>query len=210
MSDRRFYEAPVGTDARRSAPAALRNVEPIGDVLAHWLPTSGTVLEIASGTGEHGLAFARRFPALRWQPSDVHADALQSIEAWRSDSPANLLAPIPIDAAHADWPLASADAILAINLLHISPWETAVGLIGGAAQLLAAGAPLILYGPWIEDDVDTASSNLSFDADLRRRDPRWALRRVADFARAAAERGLVLEGRVAMPANNIMLRFARQ
>ena len=209
MSDRLNYEAPVGA-ARRSAPAALRNVAPIGDVLAEWLPDAGTVLELASGTGEHGLSFARRFPALAWQPSDAADEALASIAAWRAEGPENLQAPLRIDAAEADWPLGRADAVVAINLLHISPWVTALGLLDGAARLLSAGAPLILYGPWIEAGVATVPSNQLFDLDLRARDPRWGLRRVDDFAREAAARGLLLADRRSLPANNIMLRFDRE
>ena len=208
MSDRRFYEAPL-SDLRRSAPAALRNVELIGDILSDWLPERATVLEHASGTGEHALAFARRFPMLQWQPSDAAPEALASIEAWRTDGPENLLAPILIDAAKADWPLTGADAIVAINLVHISPWATTLGLLDGAARLLSPGAPLILYGPWIEQGVETAPSNLAFDADLRARDPHWGLRLVEQFTREATARGLSLDERVAMPANNIMLRFSR-
>ncbi len=195
---------------RRSAPAAQRNVGPMGDVLAQWLPASGLVLEVASGTGEHALAFARRFTALRWQPSDASVEALGSIAAWREGGPANLLAAVQLDAAAPAWPVASADAILAVNLVHISPWATALGLLDGAARLLAPGAPLILYGPWIEDGVATAPSNLAFDGDLRARHPRWGLREVAGFTREAERRGLAIDGRRAMPANNIMLRFTRE
>lgn len=209
MTDRRPYEAPAGQGHRRSAPAALRNMAPMGDVLAEWLPARGTVLELASGTGEHALAFARRFPQLDWQPSDIAPEALRSVADWRQDAPGNLRAPVPLDVAAGPWPQEAFAAMLAINLLHISPWETTLGLLDGAARGLAPGAPLILYGPWIEDEVETAPSNLAFDADLRRRDPRWGLRRVADLRRAADARGLALNGRVAMPANNIMLRLRR-
>ena len=207
MTGQRFYEAPVAGQ-RRSAPAALRNREPIADVLKEWLPASGLVLEIASGSGEHGVYFAARFPALEWQPSDVHPDALSSIAAWRDESGLpNLKAPLALDAASSDWPIDRADAVLSINMVHISPWESALGLLDGAARLLGRGAPLILYGPWLKDDVPTAPSNLGFDADLKRRDSRWGLRRVEDFAAAAAERQLRLETTRAMPANNMMLLF---
>lgn len=207
MSER-FYEAPVEA-ARRSAPAALRNVGPIGEVLAEWLPGEGLVLELASGTGEHGLAFARRFPRVQWQPSDSADEALASIEGWRAGGPLNLRAPLRLDAASPGWPIAAAAAIVAINLVHISPWETALGLLDGAARVLPPGGPLILYGPWIEDGVSTAPSNLAFDADLRARDPRWGLRNLADFARESEARGLFLEERRAMPANNIMVKLSR-
>ena len=195
---------------RREAPAAARNVIAIGDVLADWLPDCGTILEVASGTGEHALAFARRFPAIQWQPSDPDPDALGSIAAWRADGPANLLSAVQLDVCAADWPVTSAAAVVSINMVHISPWEASLGLLDGAARLLAPGAPLILYGPWIEDGVDTAPSNLSFDESLRDRVPSWGLRSVELFAAEADLRGLALVDRRAMPANNIMLRLERQ
>ena len=203
--DRRFYEAPA-VGARRSAPAALRNRELIAEVLVDWLPASGTVLEIASGTGEHAGYFAERFPNLDWQPSDLHPDALASIAAWRAAAGLpNLREPVTIDAAAPDWPVGEADALLNINMVHISPWACAQGLIAGAARVLTAGAPLILYGPWLKDDIATAPSNLAFDADLKRRDPEWGLRRVEDFAEAAERRGFGLVETRMMPANNLML-----
>ena len=211
MSDQsRFYEA-AAVGERRSAPAAQRNREPIAEVLADWLPKRGLVLEIASGTGEHAVHFAERFPNLQWQPSDLHPDALRSIAAWREESRLpNLREPIALDAAKPDWPLDQADAMLSINMVHISPWASALGLIDGAARLLAEGAPLILYGPWLKDDIPTVDSNLAFDADLKRRDPQWGLRRVEDFAAAAARHALALEEFRQMPANNLILLFRKQ
>ena len=197
----------LGTGIKRQAPAADRNVGPIGDVLTDWLPSEGLVLEIASGTGQHALAFAERFPHLDWQPTDPDPEALASIAAWQSEGSANLLAPRRLDVCDADWPSDGADAILCINMVHISPWASALGLLDGAARLLPAGAPLILYGPWIVDEIETAPSNLAFDADLKRRDPRWGLRAVSQFRAEAERRGLVFEERRAMPANNFMLLF---
>jgi hypothetical protein len=203
--NRRFYEAPAA-GARRSAPAALRNREPIAEVLSEWLPERGLVLEIASGTGEHAVYFAERFRSLDWQPSDVHPDALTSIAAWRetTDLP-NLLPPLTLDASSTDWPVDRAAALLSINMVHISPWASALGLLDGAARLLSAGSPLILYGPWLKDDIATAAGNLDFDADLKRRDPSWGLRRVEDFAAAAEPRGFALADVRSMPANNLMM-----
>jgi len=208
MNERRFYETPAGEGARRSAPAALRNREPIGDVLADWLPPGGTVLEIASGTGEHAVAFAERFPDLKWQPGDLHSDALASIEAWRraADLP-NLHAPIAIDASLPEWPIQRADAVLSINMAHISPWEASLGLVAGAARILPERGPLILYGPWLKDDLDTAPSNFDFDASLKRRDALWGLRRVEDFVAAAAAKEFAFVEWRQMPANNLMLLF---
>ena len=208
MSDRRFYEG-VAAGARRSAPAALRNREPIAAVLRDWLPPAGVVLEIASGSGEHAVHFARAFPQLEWQPSDLDPEALASVAAWRSEAGlANLRAPVVLDAASPEWPIDRADAVLSLNMVHISPWSAALGLIAGAARLLNPGAPLILYGPWLEEGVEPAPSNLAFDADLRRRDPAWGLRTVETFAAAAAD-AFSLDERRAMPANNLMLCFRR-
>ena len=205
----RFYEA-AADGAKRSAPAALRNREPIAEVLREWLPADGLVLEIASGTGEHAVHFAEAFPQLEWQPSDVDAAALASIEAWRGASGlANVRAPLVLDASSADWPCDRAGAILSINMVHISPWASAIGLVRGAARLLPPCGALILYGPWLKDDIETAPSNLAFDADLRRRNPQWGLRRVEDFAELAAAHALALAEVRAMPANNLMLLFRK-
>lgn len=210
MTSERFYETPAGADARRSAPAALRNREPIAQVLGEWLPRTGLVLELASGTGEHAVFFAGRFPRLEWQPSDVSPDALGSISAWRGEARlSNLRDPIVVDSSASDWPIDSADALLSINMAHISPWDASLGLIAGAARLLPDGAPLILYGPWLKDDIETAPSNLAFDADLKRRNPDWGLCRVEHFARAAGDKGLALSDWRRMPANNLMLLFRK-
>lgn len=194
---------------KRQAPAAARNVGPIAAVLGDWLPTSGTVLEVASGTGEHALAFAKEFPKLTWQPSDPDPLAIESIAAWGRDGPANLKSPIALDAAARDWPVERADAILNVNMVHIAPVEAGLGLLDGAQRLLAPGAPLILYGPWLEEGVEPAPSNLAFDRSLKQRDPRWGLRTVEWFAGEAANRGFGLVERRAMPANNLMLLFRR-
>jgi hypothetical protein len=210
LIDRRFYEGPAASDARRSAPAALRNRDPIAAVLRDWLPPAGLVLEIASGTGEHAVHFAQAFPELQWQPSDADEQALGSIVSWRAAAQLpNLRSPVAIDAAASVWPVERADAVLSINMVHISPWGAALGLIANSARILPAGAPLILYGPWLMKGVPTAASNLAFDADLQRRDPQWGLRRVEDFADAAAPAGLQLQETRTMPANNITLLFTR-
>jgi hypothetical protein len=208
VGERRFYEVPAGKDARRSAPAALRNREPIADVLAEWLPGRGVVLEVASGTGEHAIWFARRFPGIDWQPSDTHADALGSIDSWRENAGLpNLGEPLLIDSSSSRWPIERADAVLNINMAHISPWGASIGLIEGARKILPEGGALILYGPWLKDDIETAASNLAFEADLKSRDPQWGLRRVEDFEAAAGERGFTLFESRPMPANNLMLLF---
>ena len=199
----------LGAGARREAPAAARNVGAIGDVLEDWLPANGVVVEVASGTGEHALAFARRFPALSWQPSDPDPLALSSIAAWAKDGPPNLRPPLKLDAASDDWPVSEADSLLNINMVHISPWPAALGLLDGAARLLGPAGRLILYGPWLEESVDPAPSNRAFDRDLKARNPEWGLRTVERLAEEAEQRGLVLLERRPMPANNLMLLFER-
>ena len=210
MNERRFYEGQAG-GAKRSAPAALRNREPIADVLADWLPDTGLVLEIASGSGEHAVHFARRFPALDWQPTDLEPGALESIAAWREESRLpNVRPPLRLNAAEPeDWPVGHAEALLSINMVHISPWASAIGLVMGAARILPDHGQLILYGPWFIESIESAPSNLAFDADLRSRDPEWGIRRVEDFAEVSAAHGFALEGLRQMPANNLMLRYGR-
>ncbi len=195
---------------KRHAPATARNSQPLAEVLARELPASGTVLEIASGSGEHAVFMARRFPALDWQPSDRDAEALASVDAWAAEARlANLRPAIALDAAAPDWPNVSADALLCVNMVHISPWDAAVGLFAGAGRVLGSGAPLVLYGPLVEPDVETAASNHAFDQSLRQRDPAWGLRSTADLDRLAAGHGMTRTARCAMPANNLVLVYRR-
>ncbi len=195
---------------KRHAPATLRNRDAIAEVLADWLPATGKVLEVASGSGEHIVHFAAAFPYLDWQPSDPDPAGLTSIAAWRTEAGlANIARPLALDAAADRWPVDRADAILCINMVHISPWAATLGLFAGAARLLAAGRPLILYGPYVEPDTPTAESNLAFDANLRARNPAWGLRDMGVVKAAAANAGLTFADRRAMPANNLMLLFRR-
>lgn len=192
------------TDHRRSAPHVARNAAPIAAVLTEILPPRGLVLELASGTGEHILHFAREFRKLLWQPSDPEPAALRSIEAWRAESGLfNLLPAISLDARASDWPVPAADAILCINMVHISPWAATVGLLRGAGRLLDPGAPLCLYGPWRRAGVETAASNKAFDADLKARNPDWGLRDLDEAVAEAAQHGLALDRVIEMPANNL-------
>ena len=204
-----FVIEPGAGDPRRTAPHVARNADPIASVLGEVLPASGLVLELASGTGEHILHFARAFPGLQWQPTDPDPAALASIAAWRGEGPANLLPPLRLDAREPAWPVEAADAILCINMVHISPWEATIGLLDGAARLLAPGAPLILYGAYRRAGVPTAPSNESFDASLRARNPDWGLRNLEDVQAEARQRGLSLERVVEMPANNLIVVFRR-
>lgn len=196
---------------KQHAPATQRNREPIAEVLAGELPASGRVLEIAAGTGEHAVFFAARFPALEWQPTDPSHGALASIAAYREDYPGdNLAEPLLLDAALRDWPVDRADAILCVNMVHISPWAASTGLFDGAARLLDTGAPLILYGPFFEADVEPAPSNLDFDRSLKARDPRWGIRDLAEIDRLAARSGFTRTARREMPANNLTLVYRRR
>lgn len=191
-----------------SSPSCARNVGPIGQVLQDWLPAEGLVLEVASGSGEHAVAFARRFPDLAWQPSDPDPVALASVRAWREEAALpNLRPEVQLDVRAIGWPVDAADAVLSVNMVHISPWSASLGLLSGARRLLSPGGVLILYGPWIVEGEDTAPSNLAFDADLKSRNPDWGLRSVGDFAGQAQRHGLVLEDQRAMLANNRMLLF---
>ena len=198
------------TDDRRSAPHVARNAEPIAAVLRDVLPGHGLVLEVASGTGEHGVHFARAFPKLLWQPSDPEPAALRSIEAWRAEAGLfNLLPVLSLDARAAEWPVSNADAIVAINMVHISPWSATTGLMRGAGRLLPPGAPLYLYGPYRRAGIETAPSNEAFDESLKARDPEWGLRDLEAVAEAAAAHGFALERVVEMPANNLSVIFRK-
>ncbi len=194
---------------KRHAPATERNRDPIAAVLREVLPARGLVLEVASGTGQHAAYFARLFPGLEWQPSDPDPDALTSIEAWVADAgAANLREPIELDAA-GTWPVERADAVLCINMVHISPWTATLGLLAGAARLLPAGGPLILYGPYRRSEVETAKSNEAFDRSLKARNPDWGLRDLDQVTAAAEAERLVLERVVEMPANNVSVVFRK-
>jgi SAM-dependent methyltransferase len=206
-----YVIGPDDGDLRRSAPHVARNAAPIVEVLRGVLPARGKVLEIASGSGEHALHFARTFPSLTWQPSDPDPVARASIEAWRREAGVdNLLPPVTIDAAADAWPVGSADAVLCINMVHISPWKATQELLRNTARLLTDGAPLYLYGPYRRGDIETAPSNEEFDRSLKARDPRWGLRLLEDVVAEARGHGFALEKVVEMPANNLSLVFRRE
>jgi SAM-dependent methyltransferase len=198
------------TDHRLQAPATLRNREPILDVLREVLPASGLMLEIASGSGQHVTYFAQHFPHLTFQPSDPDAAALQSIPAWTHDAGVtNVLPPVLLDATSNNWPVATADAIICINMIHIAPWRACEGLLHGAARLLRPGSPLYLYGPYRRAEVVTAPSNEAFDAALKSRDPEWGLRNLEAVARLASSAGFSAPMITEMPANNLSVVFRR-
>jgi len=201
---------PPPPDARRS-PSTARNRDPILDVLRPRLPAGGLVLEVAAGAGEHAVYFAAALPALQWQPTDADSEALASIAAWRRQAGLdNLLPPLRLDAAQPDtWPVRRAEAIVAINMIHISPWPATEGLMAGAARCLPPAGGLFLYGPFIEEAVPTAPSNVQFDQSLRQRNPDWGIRRVDALVALGDRHGLGLRERLAMPANNLILVFRK-
>ncbi|MEL6485939.1 MAG: DUF938 domain-containing protein [Pseudomonadota bacterium] len=194
---------------KKHAPATLRNREAILDVLRRELPASGTVLEIAAGSGEHAVFFAQNLPNLNWLASDPAADALESISAYRAEAGLpNLKAPLELDASARKWPIREAAAIVCINMVHISPWMATQGLLAGAAQILGDGqAPLILYGPYFEQGVEPAPSNLQFDQSLRERNSGWGIRRAEEMDSLASEHGFARSARYEMPANNLALVY---
>ncbi len=199
-----------GAEARLISPAAARNAAPILAVLRDVLPGRGRVLELASGSGEHALHFARALPGLEWQPSDPSPRARASIAAWRdAEGPDNLLAPIALDVTRRPWPVADFAALVCINLLHISPWAAGQALLAEAGERLPAEGVCFVYGPFKRDGAHTAPSNAAFDADLRRRDPAWGIRDLAAVEAEAQRHGLMLSRVVEMPANNLSLVFQR-
>jgi SAM-dependent methyltransferase len=193
-----------------TAPAAERNKEPLLEVLRRVLPARGLVLEVASGTGQHGAHFAAALPGLVWQPSDPDPDMHASIAGWTEASGAsNVLPPLALDVRAMPWPMAAADAVVCINMIHIAPWAAAVHLVEGARRILRPGAPLVLYGPYRRAGRHTAPSNAAFDADLRRRNPDWGVRDLEAVAALAAESGFAFDEAVEMPANNLTVVFRR-
>jgi SAM-dependent methyltransferase len=195
-------------DARLCAPAAERNTRPILEVLQRVLPQSGLVLEVASGTGQHVTHFAAALPMLAWQPSDVDTSVHKSIRAW-TEPLTNVRPPIVLDVRQ-PWPLAHADAIICINMIHISPWEATLALIEGAGRVLPHDGVLFLYGPYRRFGRHTAASNAAFDASLRAADPQWGVRDLEAVEDIAKTAGLRLEEIVEMPANNLSVVFRKQ
>ncbi|MES2280603.1 MAG: DUF938 domain-containing protein [Pseudomonadota bacterium] len=195
------------------SPAADRNKQAILNMLVGVLPERGNALEIASGTGQHVAWFASGLPGWTWQPSDAQADGFESINAWvAQQGVSNVRAPVVLDVMAASWlPEGQLfDLIYCANMLHISPWATCAALMRGSAAHLAPGGKLVTYGPYLEDDVPTSPGNLAFDESLRERNPAWGIRRIEDVKAQAAKVGLSLLSRHAMPANNLLLVWARK
>ncbi|KWR79449.1 DUF938 domain-containing protein [Cupriavidus sp. IDO] len=197
-------------DARRMAPATERNREPILAVLRKVLPASGTVLEIASGTGQHAVHFAAAFPDITWQPSDPDAAARASIAAWTAHAGlSNVRAPLALDVCSQPWGIEAAQAVVCINMIHISPWAATQALFDGAGKVLGEGGVLFLYGPYRRDGAHTAPSNSAFDAQLRATDPEWGVRDMEAVIALGAAQGMRCDEPVPMPANNFSLVFRK-
>ena len=194
------------------SPAAERNKQPILEVLQQVLPTHGSALEIASGSGQHVAWFAQHLPQWAWQPTDADAPALNSIDARIAQGQlANVRAPLLLDVLSPVWlpaDTAAFNAIFCANMLHIAPWDTCAALMQGAARHLAAGGRLVTYGPYLEDEVVTSFGNIDFDKALRAQNPAWGLRRREDVEQEADKVGLKLAQRFALPANNLLLVWA--
>jgi SAM-dependent methyltransferase len=196
---------------RDQAPAADRNKGPILEVLRRWLPTQGTVVEIASGTGQHVAHFAAALPVLTWQPTELDVYRHDSISAWiELEGLTNVRPPLALDVGRQPWPVDRADAVICINMIHISPWQATLDLMKGAAHLLRDGGILFLYGPYRRFGSHTAPSNAAFDADLRARTPEWGLRDLEAVTEVAATNGFEFGEAVPMPANNFSVVFRKQ
>lgn len=199
---------------RQVAPSAERNVGPILEVLRHHLPSSGRVLEVASGTGQHVVAFAGAFLNVQWLPSDPRPEARDSIEAWISHSAcANVQLPLDLDVSRESWESdvgGMVDAIIAINLLHISPWRVTLGLLRGAANVLRPGGTLFIYGCFKKSGKHLSDSNVQFDASLRQRNPEWGVRDIEDVTAEGESKRLIAVDVVEMPTNNLSLILLKQ
>jgi SAM-dependent methyltransferase len=197
-------------DGRWVAPAAERNQGPILEVLQRVLPPRGLVLEIGSGTGQHVVHFAKALSQLSWQPSDPDAENRQSIALWsRVEELGNVKPPLALDVRVRPWPIDAADAIVCINVVHVSPWAATLALFDGVREVLPREGVLFLYGPYRRGGRHTAPSNEKFDADLRAHNPEWGLRDIGELAEVADRAGFALAEIVDMPANNFSLVFRK-
>jgi SAM-dependent methyltransferase len=193
-------------DARETAPSPERNKQAILEVLARVLPSRGLVLEIGSGTGQHVAHFAKALPTVTFQPSEMDVERHASIEAWAAAARlSNVKPPLAFDVTQRPWPVSAADAVVCINVIHISPWEATLALMAGAGSILPADGVLVTYGPYMRCGAHTSQSNEAFDAGLRARNPLWGVRDIDKLAEVAGNEGLALEQAVPMPANNFTL-----
>ena len=203
------------TDVRLDYPATGRNQEVILDVLKEALPNSGAVLEVASGSGQHITYFAQQIPQLKWQPSDIEAAARASIDAWRNEMGVTeaVHTPIDLDARVDIWSLGhikDLNAIISINMIHISAWEACLGLLKNASRVLPAGGVLYLYGPFKVGGLHIAPSNAEFDLSLQSQNPSWGVRNLDDVAEEALKQNFQLMKTIRMPANNFSVIFHKK
>lgn len=195
-------------DPRLDFPATGRNADAILAALRDVLPAAGLVLEIGAGSGQHAAHFAPAFPDLAWQPTDPDPSHRRSIDAWCRDL-TNVRPALMLDTRAPEWPVAAADVVLSVNMIHIAPWDAGQGLIAGAARVLSPAGALVLYGPFTREGRHTAESNARFDASLRAQDPTWGVRDLDAVTETAADHGLAFEAVVAMPANNLSVVFRK-
>jgi len=190
---------------RLFSPTAGRNSGPISQVLAKYLPQGSRILEIASGTGEHAVANCQNREDIIWQPSDPDARSRLSQNAWRHECEGRILPSLPLSTTDLEWwgGLGVFDAIFCANMIHIAPWEAALGLAAGAAH------PVFVYGPF-QEGSKTAQSNLNFDQNLKARNPKWGVRSLDSVKHIFADVGFTLQARIEMPAENRILVFSRQ
>lgn len=204
-----FTDKPTPSD-QKHAPATMRNRDAIVAGLREVLPQTGTILEVASGTGEHAVYFGQKFPNLTFQPSDPDPECCRSIAAWTArEEVENVRAPLQLDALAGKWDINQPAAILCINMIHIAPWEASIGLFNHAMELLAPGAPLYLYGPYFREGIEPAQGNLDFERSLKSRNLQWGIRDVADIDALAEKTGFNRESLIEMPANNISLIYRK-
>lgn len=207
----RCEEADTLVDGRLVSPSAERNKGPILAVLERVLPETGVVLEIASGTGQHVVHFARHLGRLTWQPTDPDAGCRRSISAWiAAERLPNVRRPLDLDVCAPPWPIADVDALVCINLLHIAPWRATGALFSGARLALRAGGPVYLYGPYFMPGRPTAPSNEAFDRALRAQNPEWGVRSLEAVVGLAEEHGFEFADTIEMPANNLSVLFRRR
>ncbi len=203
-------EARDRAGERLSSPSAGRNRAVIAETLAGLLPEGARVFEVASGTGEHALSCVSARPDLSWQPSEPNAESRASVDAWATEAEGRIAPCLDFDVTQRGWAdrLGPFDALFCANMIHIAPWEAAVGIFEGASKFLTREGRVYLYGPFKEGE-QTAPSNMKFDEDLKRRDPRWGVRALADIDAMAGDYGFIRVGRIEMPANNLMVSWAR-
>lgn len=204
--------AEPGQGAQLFAPSAARNAGPLCDLLGHVAPQQGRALELASGTGQHVVAFARALPDLNWQPSDIAPDRRASIDAHaRASGLTNIAPALDLDASIPGWGATHGDQalIVVVNLLHLISAPEAATVIAEAASALAHGGRLVIYGPFMREGALTSAGDCDFHAALVAQDPEIGYKDVSDICATAQAAGLKPVDQIDMPANNLALIFER-